>query len=100
MRLINAIHPSSLNYIGQLKTLASNQGFPPGRTLMDWAIRHHLSTETMAGKLDMTAVEYGSLLNGDTYITRQLAERLAEVTGLRANFWCTLDFFYRKALKG
>ena len=83
---------------GRHPTVEPDYAVPPGLTLDQWAQGQPDGWQAAMERLGLLppALEY--LLGGVLPVTRPLADRLADVTGISACMWLALEADYRAAL--
>jgi HTH-type transcriptional regulator/antitoxin HigA len=71
----------------------------PGETISDCLRRRSLSLPAFAERMGSSSQAVTHLLNGETEIDRELAERLHRIIGGSARFWLDRDAQYRNDLR-
>jgi len=69
---------------------------PPGDTILDLLEENVLSVREFADLMGFTMGEAADLIQGQTVITAEIAQKLSEVLGGSAEFWRNRDLEYRK----
>lgn len=71
---------------------------PPGTTIKEQLTDRGMSQKEFAARMDMSEKHICHLINGETALTQDVANRLEMVLGLPARFWNNLEVVYRETL--
>lgn len=71
----------------------------PGATIKEQLKDKGMSREDFSTKMDMAEEDVSMLLDGETLLTPDIANRLETVLGLPAHFWSNLEAIYREKLQ-
>ena len=77
------------------KTIAT----PPGTTIREQLADRKMSQKEFAVRMDMSEKHISRLINGETHLTPNVAQRLEAVLGVPASFWNNLEARYREKLE-
>lgn len=71
---------------------------PPGATIKEQLVDRGMSQKEFAARMDMSEKHISKLINGDVFLTYDVAVRLEMVLGVPARFWNNLEAIYREKL--
>lgn len=77
------------------QTFLPNWASPPGETMVDLLEEKNLSLVEFAAQIGYTVGRTNDLLHGNSPITDEMAQRLADVLGASATFWMNRESQYR-----
>lgn len=72
---------------------------PPGATIREQLLIQGLTRKEFAERMGLSEKHVSKLINGDTPLTHQIAQRLESVLGAPASFWDNLEAIYRENLE-
>ena len=71
---------------------------PPGATIEEQMLDQGLGYEEFAQRMNMSETCVRSLIDGEIFLTSDIAARLETVLGTPARFWSSLETIYREKL--
>ncbi|MGL4498757.1 MAG: helix-turn-helix transcriptional regulator, partial [Planktothrix sp.] len=71
---------------------------PPGETLLETLQEREILVEELAAKMGISEVTIASLISGNAPITPEIAQQLAQILGIPADFWNNRERHYREYL--
>lgn len=72
---------------------------PPGETIKEQINQISMTQKELAIRMDLSEKHLSHLINGDVFLTQDVAYKLEMVLGLPASFWNNLESIYREDLK-
>lgn len=71
---------------------------PPGATIKEQIADRNMSQKELALRMGMSEKHISKLVNGEVYLTQDVALRLEMVLGIPAHFWNNLEAIYREKI--